>query len=84
MSQYERLTSYGICELNKIVPALNQRRYYGISIQLGLFDIILHRQWGRVGCRPRAMDECFDSLDLALAKANSLYQIKIRKGYSEI
>ena len=83
MGHEARLTTYGICELSKIVPALNQRRYYGIAIQPGLFDITLHRQWGRVGCRPRVMDEYFDSLDLALVKANSLYWTKIRRGYRE-
>lgn len=84
MGTDKRFSDYGVCELAKIEPSLNQKRYYGISVQPGLFEVILHRQWGRLGCRPRSMNEYFDSIELAVAKANSLYGIKTRRGYREV
>jgi len=79
----DRFNSFGICELRNEDPDRNRRRYYCIDLQQGLFELILLRQWGRIGCRPREMRQYFESVDDAVVEANRLYRQKNRRGYRE-
>ena len=79
----ERFESFGICELHNVSPDKNRSRYYCIDLQPGLFELILLRKWGRIGCRPREMRQYFKSVDDAVVEANKLYRQKNRRGYRE-
>ena len=79
----KRFATFGLCELTQIDPDRNRRRYYCISLQAGLFDLILQRQWGRLGCRPQFKDEFFTDIQDGIKQANRLYRQKVRKGYRE-
>jgi predicted DNA-binding WGR domain protein len=75
---------YGSVEIFWIVPDLNRKRCYCISVEPGLFGPILTRSWGRIGVgKMRSKEQFFQegNLDEALAKANRLLAIKLRKGY---
>lgn len=76
--------SYGKEEMFWIVPELNRRRYYCISVELGFFGPMLIRSWGRIGDQKlRRKEHFFSEGDLpgALATANHLIARKLRKGY---
>ena len=78
------LQDYGKVEVVCIVPQLNRRRYYCVSVEAGLFGPILVRSWGRIGWKNlRRMEQFFPVGDLneALKRANRLLAIKLRKGY---
>ena len=79
----ERFSSFGICEMTRIDPALNRYRYYSISIQPGLFEVSVLRRWGRVGCHPREKDTFFTDPVEAFRYANRLYRSKTHRGYHE-
>lgn len=75
---------YGSVEIFWIVPDLNRKRCYCISVEPGLFGPVLTRSWGRIGVgRMRSKEQFFPEgdLDEALAKANRLLATKLRKGY---
>jgi len=76
---------FGKVEIFWIVPALNRRRYYSISVEPGLFGPILTRSWGRIGDgRMRRKVHLFPEGDLpeALDTANHLIASKLKKGYT--
>jgi predicted DNA-binding WGR domain protein len=73
----------GSMEIFWIVPALNRRRFYCISVEPGLFGPVLTRSWGRIGVGRMRSKELFfpeGNLNEALEKANRLLAIKLRKG----
>ena len=75
---------YGSVEIFWIVPDLNRKRCYCISVEPGLFGPVLTRSWGRIGVgRMRSKEQFFPegNFNEALAKANRLLAIKLRKGY---
>ena len=78
-----RFETFGMCELACVDPDRNRRRYYCISLQPGLFDMIVQRQWGRLGSQPRTKDEFYNSIEEGVRRANTLYREKIRRGYQE-
>ena len=76
---------YGSVEIFWIVPDLNRKRCYCISVEPGLFGPVLTRSWGRIGVgRMRSKEQFFPegNLNEALEKANKLLAIKLRKGYA--
>jgi predicted DNA-binding WGR domain protein len=76
--------SYGKVEIFWIVPDLNRKRYYCISVEPGLFGPVLIRSWGRIGeGRLRSKEHFFPAEDLpeALKRANRLFTKKLNKGY---
>ena len=75
---------YGSVEIFWVVPDLNRKRYYCISVEPGLFGPVLIRSWGRIGVgKMRSKEQFFPegNLDEALAHANRLLAAKLRKGY---
>ncbi len=78
------IEGYQRVELIWIVPEINRRRYYSISVEPGLFGPMLVRSWGRIGVGNLRNKEHFfpeGSLGEALRMANSLLAAKLRKGY---
>jgi predicted DNA-binding WGR domain protein len=78
------LQDYGKVEVVCIMPQLNRRRYYCVSVEAGLFGPILVRSWGRIGWKNlRQIEQYFDGerLSDALDTANHLIAHKLRKGY---
>jgi len=76
--------SYGKVEIFWIVPDLNRKRYYCISVEPGLFGPVLIRSWGRIGeGRMRSKEHFFPEEDLpeALKRARRLLSKKLSKGY---
>ena len=79
------IEDYGRVELFWIVPDMNRKRYYSISVEPGLFGPMLVRSWGRIGVgKLRSKEQFFPegNLNEALEKANKLLAIKLRKGYA--
>lgn len=78
------LEGYGKVEILWIVPDLNRKRYYSISVEPGLFGPVIVRAWGRIGeGRLRKKEHFFPEgkLPEALDKANRLLTKKLNKGY---
>ncbi|MDP2084234.1 MAG: WGR domain-containing protein [Gemmobacter sp.] len=71
--------------LQRINPALNQRRFYRICLQANLFGgIDLWREWGRIGSTGRLrIEPCADESD-ARARQDRLAERKIRRGYERL
>ena len=60
-------------ELQRIDPARNMQRYYGVSLQPDLFGgIALVRSWGRIGSRARFKSEFFVDGSAALTALQRL------------
>lgn len=68
--------------LTKIDPTLNQRRYYRMHVERGLFgDWALVREWGRIGRSGQSLTDWFDSEEAASQAQAELAQQKARRGY---
>ena len=68
--------------LTKINPDVNQRRYYRLRIEPGLFgDWGLVREWGRMGSAGRRRTDWFDEAQDAPVAADKLAKKKVRRGY---
>lgn len=68
--------------LEKIVPEANQRRYYHMHIEPGLFgDWGLVREWGRIGQGGQRRTDWFIHKGNAAEAAGKLTQQKVRRGY---
>jgi len=79
------LEGFGMVEMVWIVPELNRRRYYRISVEAGLFGPILVRTWGRIGWKNlRRIEQFFPEgkLSEALEMANRMLAAKMMKGYA--
>ena len=72
--------------LEKIVPALRQRRYYHMSLVQTLFgEWCLTRSWGRIGAAGgQSITEYPGSWEAALAACSKLKSAKCRRGYAVI
>ncbi|SFM72627.1 WGR domain-containing protein [Shimia aestuarii] len=72
--------------LEKIVPALRQRRYYHLSLVQTLFgEWCLTRTWGRIGAAGgQSKTEYSESQEAALASLSKLKSTKCRRGYAVI
>lgn len=68
--------------LTKIAPELNQRRYYHMHIEPGLFgDWGLVREWGRIGRSGQSRTDWFDSEAQAIHRQQQLEASKAKRGY---
>ena len=68
--------------LTKIAAELNQRRYYHMHIEPGLFgDWGLVRAWGRIGRAGQRRTDWFDSEAEAQSAQAKLARQKERRGY---
>lgn len=69
--------------LTKIVPELNQRRYYRLHVEQGLFgDWALVREWGRIGRSGQTRSDWFACETEAREAQQKLAGQKGRRGYS--
>lgn len=68
--------------LTRIIPEENQRRYYHMHIERGLFgDWGLVREWGRIGRSGQSRTDWFDSEAEAVHTQCALETTKMRRGY---
>jgi predicted DNA-binding WGR domain protein len=69
--------------LTKIVPELNQRRYYRLHVEQGLFgDWALVREYGRIGRAGQTRSDWFESKADAEQAETKLAAQKGRRGYA--
>lgn len=81
------MTVFGLdIRLEKIVPALRQRRYYHMALIQTLFgEWCLTRTWGRIGAAGgQSKTEYLGSFEDALASMTRLKSTKCRRGYAVI
>jgi predicted DNA-binding WGR domain protein len=70
--------------LQRIEPADNMARYYGILIEQTLFgDVALVRRWGRIGRHGTRLIELHQDRAAALAAFGEFASAKRRRGYAE-
>lgn len=79
-----RFSDFGICEMLRIEPERNCRRFYRVEVTNGLFSPIVIRSWGRIGCNVRVKVDFFDTMLEALNAANKIFRRRVRRGYREI
>jgi predicted DNA-binding WGR domain protein len=85
--QFERAISPVIeyLVLRRVDPEHAVARYYSLLVERDLFDnIVLVRQWGRIGTQGRELVEEHASLDDALKAMDALAQAKRRRGYQDL
>lgn len=78
-----RFSDFGICEMVRIAPELNCRRFYRLEVTAGLFSPIVIRSWGRIGCRVKVKVDFYETIQEALDATNKIYRRRISRGYRE-
>lgn len=69
--------------LTRIDPDLNMRRFYRIDAQPDLFGgVQVIREWGRIGSRGQRLSRWYATDAEAADHADSLRDLKLRRGYS--
>jgi predicted DNA-binding WGR domain protein len=68
--------------LDRIHPAQNQRRFYAASVTADLFgNILLFRNWGRIGTGGRVRFDLYSGTPEAMTALEKLSRTKHRRGY---
>ncbi len=68
--------------LRRIDPAQNLRRFYALRVERNLFgQVVLVREWGRIGGRGRTMASEHPDEAAAEQALEALQASKIRRGY---
>lgn len=68
--------------LDRIRPAQNERRFYAASITADLFgNILLFRNWGRIGTGGRIRFDLYSGTPEAMTALEKLSRTKHRRGY---
>nr|WP_316650714.1 WGR domain-containing protein [uncultured Gellertiella sp.] len=63
-------------------PALNMARFYRLCLQPTLFgEVVLLREWGRIGTGGQRISQCYDRETEALAALLALARRKRARGY---
>lgn len=69
--------------LTRIDPSLNMARFYAMAQQPTLFgEVVLQRQWGRIGTVGQSRMQTFADDVTAAAAQSRLLQAKLRRGYA--
>ena len=68
--------------LHRICPTQNQRRFYAVSLTADLFgNVLLIRNWGRIGTGGRVRFELYFGTPEAMTALEKLTRTKHRRGY---
>ena len=68
--------------LRRVVPALNMKRFYTLTLQPTLFgEVTLIRHWGRIGTRGQSLTETFPDAKAARSAFVRLARSKQARGY---
>jgi predicted DNA-binding WGR domain protein len=68
--------------LDRIRPTQNERRFYAASVTTDLFgNILLFRNWGRIGTEGRVRFDRYPGTPDALIALETLAWAKLRRGY---
>jgi predicted DNA-binding WGR domain protein len=74
-----------VCELRRIDPTRNMRRFYRLDIEPDLFGgFLLMKQWGRIGACGQTKAERYDNEALAAAALQRQAERKRRRGYANV
>lgn len=74
----------GVC-LRRVDPVRKMRRFYRIGIETDLFgDVLLVKQWGRIGKCGRMSARRYDSEATALEALQRQADLKMRRGYEVV
>lgn len=79
------MTNTSLFHLERRDPARNMKRFYRLAVERDLFgEILLVREWGRIGRQGRRRIEPQSDTEAALMRASTLARAKRRRGYVEI
>ncbi|WP_367272087.1 WGR domain-containing protein [uncultured Caulobacter sp.] len=68
--------------LHRVDPSVNMQRFYTLSLENSLFgDVLLARQWGRIGTYGRVRYDWFDNAADAERELARIAAVKARRGY---
>jgi predicted DNA-binding WGR domain protein len=68
--------------LDRIRPAQNERRFYAASVTTDLFgNILLFRNWGRIGTAGRVRFDLYSGTQEATTALEKLARVKRGRGY---
>ncbi len=68
--------------LRRIRPEHNERRFYALAVTVDLFgNIVLMRNWGRIGAGGRQREELHSDVVAAAESLERLVRKKRRRGY---
>jgi predicted DNA-binding WGR domain protein len=71
--------------LRRVDPESGAARFYSLVIERDLFgQVVLVRNWGRIGTRGRELVEEHATEDDALRAMQKLVEIKRRRGYEDL
>ncbi len=69
--------------LRRVDPTRNMSRFWSARLQPSLFDeVLLVRNWGRIGSRGQEKSYWFSSRQAAIAAFNKITAAKCRRGYA--
>ena len=69
-------------DFHRCDPACNMARFYRLGVTRDLFgQIVIVRQWGRIGTSGRQMTEAMPNYEAAALRVRLLAEGKQRRGY---
>ena len=69
--------------LTRIRPTKNERRFYAVSITSDLFgNVLIVRNWGRIGTGGHMRHDTHDTFSSALVEADRIVRSKRKRGYA--
>jgi predicted DNA-binding WGR domain protein len=70
-------------KMTRIDRAKDMRRFHAMQVGVTLFgEVVLVKEWGRIGSPGRVREEIFASADLAQAALKKHQAVKMRRGYT--
>ena len=80
--QHVLVTEWPQMMLRRVDPTRNMSRFWSARLQPSLFEeVLLVRNWGRIGSRGQERSYWFSTRQAALAAFNKLTATKCRRGY---
>lgn len=82
-AQHALATDWPRIMLRRVDPTLNMSRFWSARLQPSLFEeVLLVRNWGRIGSRGQERSYWFSTRQAALAAFNKITAAKCRRGYA--
>jgi predicted DNA-binding WGR domain protein len=82
-AQHAVATDWPRMILRRVDPTRNMSRFWSARLQPSLFEeVLLVRNWGRIGSRGQERSYWFSSKQAALAAFNKITAAKCRRGYA--
>ena len=82
-AQHALATAWPRLLLHRVDPPRNMSRFWSARLQPSLFEeVLLVRNWGRIGSRGQERSYWFSTRQAALAAFNKITAAKCRRGYA--